>query len=108
MWKGLRGSEEGVDDVEEGVGGTDVVVVVSMASARAVVNVEKREVAIFFIFFFLCKREARCGFSELQTHMYWVRKMISFENKSWRTHRMPSSQPIFMFVPMRGIGHRVV
>lgn len=48
MWKGLRGSEEGVDDVEEGVGGTDVVVVVSMASARAVVNVEKREVAIFF------------------------------------------------------------
>lgn len=49
MWKGLRGSEEGVDDVEEGVDGTDVVVVVSMASARAVVNVEKREVAIFIL-----------------------------------------------------------
>lgn len=48
MWKGLRGSEEGVDDVEEGVDGTDVVVVVSMASARAVVNVEKREVANAF------------------------------------------------------------
>ena len=53
MWKGLRGSEEGVDDVEEGVGGTDVVVVVSMASARAVVNVEKREVAIYYFFLFV-------------------------------------------------------
>lgn len=50
MWKGLRGSE--CDEDVEVVGGTvedeeSVVVVVSMASARAVVNVEKREVAKF-------------------------------------------------------------